>query len=101
MVILDNNGIHELAVDFFGCIGHVPVVDQLINIGWFPTTLKEPETCATLNMLRRFHTLNLQGRVPAYDFYNTLEVLSDGAGLKKLPVCELSDRTIGGELTVL
>ncbi|KAJ7719865.1 hypothetical protein B0H14DRAFT_2208895, partial [Mycena olivaceomarginata] len=31
--------------------------------------------------------LNLQGRVPAYDFYNTLEVLSDHAGM-----CDVPDR---------
>ncbi|KAJ7917979.1 hypothetical protein B0H13DRAFT_2231340 [Mycena leptocephala] len=85
LVVLENNGIHQVAVDFCGCIGHASVVDQLINIGWFPATVKEPETCATLNLLRRFHTLNLQGRVPAYDFYNALEVLSDQAGMRKVP----------------
>jgi hypothetical protein len=85
-VVLENNGIHELAVDFCGCMGATPVLDQLINIGWFPATVKEPETCATLSLLRCFHTLNLQGRVPVYDFYNTLEVLSDRAGMRDVPV---------------
>ncbi|KAJ7169308.1 hypothetical protein C8R43DRAFT_876185 [Mycena crocata] len=85
MVILDNNGIHELDVDLCGCIGAETAPDQLLNIGWFPATLKSPETCATLSLLRRFHTLNLQGRVPAYDFYNALEVLSDQAGMRDLP----------------
>ncbi|KAJ7833212.1 hypothetical protein B0H14DRAFT_3087705 [Mycena olivaceomarginata] len=84
-VVLENNGIHELLVDFCGCIGAPSVNDQLINIGWYPATVKEPETCATLSLLRRFHTLNLQGRVPAYDFYNALEVLSDRAGMRGLP----------------
>ncbi|KAJ7799706.1 hypothetical protein B0H14DRAFT_2387897, partial [Mycena olivaceomarginata] len=88
-VVLENNGIHELAVDFCGCMGSETVLDQLINIGWFPATVKEPETCATLSLLRRFHTLNLQGRVPVYDFYNTLEVLSDRAGMRDVPdLCE-------------
>ncbi|KAJ7029929.1 hypothetical protein C8F04DRAFT_1211870 [Mycena alexandri] len=84
-VVLDNNGIHELDVDFCGCIGCDSINHQLLNIGWFPATVKEPETCATLSLLRRFHTLNLQGRVPAYDFYNALEVLSDHAGMIELP----------------
>ncbi|KAJ7432065.1 hypothetical protein B0H11DRAFT_2165471 [Mycena galericulata] len=84
-VVLDNNAIHELKVDFCGCIGHPTVIDQLLNIGWFPATVKDPETCATLSLLRRFHTLNLQGRVPAYDFYNSLEVLSDRAGMREIP----------------
>ncbi|KAJ7490197.1 hypothetical protein B0H11DRAFT_2229118 [Mycena galericulata] len=84
-VILDNNAIHEINVDMCGCIGAPPVIDQLLNIGWFPATVKDPETCATLSLLRRFHTLNLQGRVPAYDFYNSLEVLSDRAGMRDVP----------------
>lgn len=87
MVILENNAIHTIKVDFCGCIGHASVIDQLINIGWFPATVKSPETCATLSLLRRFHTLNLQGRVPAYAFYNALEVLSDRAGMREVPVC--------------
>ncbi|KAJ7794870.1 hypothetical protein B0H14DRAFT_2276544, partial [Mycena olivaceomarginata] len=36
-------------------------------------------------LLRRFHKLNLQARVPAYDFYNTLVILTNAAGSKKLP----------------
>ncbi|KAJ7604326.1 hypothetical protein FB45DRAFT_769378 [Roridomyces roridus] len=85
MVLLDNNGIHQLHVDYCGCIGAPSVNDQLINVGWFPATVTAPETCATLSLLRRFHTLNLQARVAAYDFYSSLEVLTDGAGLLTLP----------------
>ncbi|KAJ7493725.1 hypothetical protein FB451DRAFT_1020879, partial [Mycena latifolia] len=88
-VVLDNNAIHELEVDFCGCR------DQLLNIGWFPATTKEPETAATLSLLRQFHALNLQGRVPAYDFYNALEGLSERAGLMEVPVrgiCQIEVR---------
>ncbi|KAJ7135064.1 hypothetical protein C8R43DRAFT_860264, partial [Mycena crocata] len=80
-VVIDNNAIHELAVDLCGCIRAASPIDQLLNIGSFPATVKEPETVATLSVLCCFHTLNLQGRVPAYDFYNALEVLSDRAGM--------------------
>ncbi|KAJ7225301.1 hypothetical protein GGX14DRAFT_556103 [Mycena pura] len=85
LVVLDNNGIHELAVDFCGCIGAPSIVAQLLNIGWFPATVKELETCATLSLLRRFHVLNLQARVTAYDFYNALVVSSDCARMRNLP----------------
>ncbi|KAJ6591797.1 hypothetical protein DFH09DRAFT_1306514 [Mycena vulgaris] len=84
-VVLDNNAIHEIKVDFCGCIGAPPLRNQLINIGWYPATVKEPETVTTLSLLRRFHTLNLQGRVPAYDFYNALVVLSEHAGMVEIP----------------
>ncbi|KAJ7078697.1 hypothetical protein B0H15DRAFT_954377 [Mycena belliarum] len=37
-VVLDNNAIHELQVDFCGCLGAPSVREQLLNIGWFPAT---------------------------------------------------------------
>ncbi|KAJ7494558.1 hypothetical protein B0H11DRAFT_1716969 [Mycena galericulata] len=84
-VVLHNNAIHVLDVDFCGCPGAVSEVDQLLNIGWYPATPKDPSTAATLSLLRRFHKLNLQARLPAYDFYNTLVILTNAAGLLKVP----------------
>ncbi|KAJ7030526.1 hypothetical protein C8F04DRAFT_1263825 [Mycena alexandri] len=74
-VVLDNNGIHELDVDFCGCIGCDSINHQLLNIGWFPAT----------------------GRVPAYDLYNALEVLSDHAGMIELPMCKRCGRGHDGK----
>ncbi|KAJ7624691.1 hypothetical protein FB45DRAFT_836724 [Roridomyces roridus] len=85
MVVLDNNGIHQLEIDFCGCVGAPSICDQLIDIGWYPATKTAPETCATLSLLKRFHTLNLQARVSAYDFYNSLEVVSERGGMQVVP----------------
>lgn len=85
-VVLHNNGLHIIDIDFCGCTSAPSEVDQLIDIGWYPATSKEPATAASLSLLRRFHKLNLQGRVPAYNFYNTLVQLTNTAGLRKLPV---------------
>ncbi|KAJ7761170.1 hypothetical protein DFH07DRAFT_957248 [Mycena maculata] len=84
-VVLHNNGIHVLDLDFCGCPGAPPERKQLLDIGWYPATPKNPSTAATLSLLRHFHKLNLQARLPAYDFYNTLVILTNAAGLKKLP----------------
>ncbi|KAJ7486367.1 hypothetical protein B0H11DRAFT_1721743 [Mycena galericulata] len=84
-VVLHDNAIHILDVDFCGCPGSPSEADQLFNIGWYPATPKEPSTAATLSLLRRFHKLNLQARLPAYDFYNTLVLLTNAAGLIKVP----------------
>ncbi|KAF8176874.1 hypothetical protein K438DRAFT_1588036 [Mycena galopus ATCC 62051] len=84
-VVLHNNGIHVIDVDFCGCSNAPKEVDQLLNIGWYPATSREPSTAASLSLLRRFHKLNLQARVPAYDFYNTLVQLTNAAGLNTLP----------------
>ncbi|KAJ7609963.1 hypothetical protein FB45DRAFT_982292 [Roridomyces roridus] len=85
MVVLDNNGIHQLEIDFCGCVGAPSICDQVIDIGWYPATKTAPETCATLSLLKRFHTLNLQARVSAYDFYNSLEVVSERGGMQVVP----------------
>ncbi|KAF7336029.1 CxC2 domain-containing protein [Mycena sanguinolenta] len=84
-VVLHNNGIHIIDIDFCGCSGAPSEVNQLLNVGWYPATSKEPSTAATLSLLRRFHKLNLQARVPGYDFYNSLVLLTNANGLKKLP----------------
>ncbi|KAJ7809582.1 hypothetical protein B0H14DRAFT_1497584, partial [Mycena olivaceomarginata] len=84
-VVLDNNGIHVIDIDFCSCPNSPSDVAQLLNIGWYPATFKNPSTAATLGLLRRFHTLNLQAQVPAYDFYNSLVLLTNGSELKTIP----------------
>jgi hypothetical protein len=85
-VVLHDNGIHVLDVDFCSCRGAPTEVQQLMNVGWYPATQEEPATAASLSLLRRFHLLNLQAKVAAYDFYNTLVLLRNGSGLRKPPV---------------
>jgi hypothetical protein len=85
-VVLHNNGIHSINVDFCCCPQAPSEVNQLLNVGWYPATQKDPSTAATLSLLRRFHKLNLQARLPAYDFYNTLVLLTNASGLKTVPV---------------
>ncbi|KAJ7895849.1 hypothetical protein B0H13DRAFT_1885371 [Mycena leptocephala] len=86
-VVLHNNGIHTIDIDFCSCPNAPSEVDQLLDIGWYLATSKEPSTAASLSLLRRFHKLNLQGHLPVYDFYNTLVLLTNTAGLQKLPNC--------------
>ncbi|KAJ7841679.1 hypothetical protein B0H13DRAFT_1910144 [Mycena leptocephala] len=84
-VVLHNNGIHTLTIQFCGCASAPRELDQLLDIGWYPATPKEPSTAATLSLLGRFHKLNLQAHLPAYNFYNVLVLLTNSAGLMKLP----------------
>lgn len=88
-VVLHDNGIHILDIDFCSCPGSPTEVEQLLNIGWYPATQEEPATAASLSLLRRFHVLNLQAKVAAYDFYNTLVLLRNGSGLNKPPVSRI------------
>ncbi|EIM79821.1 uncharacterized protein STEHIDRAFT_69036, partial [Stereum hirsutum FP-91666 SS1] len=43
-------------------------------------------TCATFEVLRNFHTMTLQGKISAFDYYHALALLTDGYGLEPLPV---------------
>lgn len=88
-VILDINGIHTANIDFCGCEGAPPPRDQLLEVGWWPATPREPQSAATMRLLRSFHVWNLQGHISPTDFYRGLEQLTCGDGLLSLPVCIL------------
>lgn len=90
-VVIHTNGIHTVQVHFCGCTDvdkHV----QLLRIGWYPATPLLPKTCATLDALRQFHFLNLQGKTTGYSYYRALEYMSDNTGLNPPPVSGLLPR---------
>ncbi|KAJ7068434.1 hypothetical protein C8F01DRAFT_1246940 [Mycena amicta] len=81
-VVLHHNGVHEVAVDFCGCERREDDFKQLLRAHWFPVTTGRPQTCATFQCLDAFHTLSLQAKTTAYDFYAALELRTNGHGLK-------------------
>ncbi|KAF7292129.1 CxC2 domain-containing protein [Mycena indigotica] len=81
-VIIADNGIHEVGVDFCGCQNSDPNYIQLLKAGYYPATTSSPRTCATFSCLDRFHYLSLRAKTTAYDYYSTLESLTDGLGIK-------------------
>lgn len=101
-VLFDLNGVHELHVDFCGCIPEeergeprdpnrppaLPVEPrkQLLRACWWPATVAMPNTCATFAVLRLFQILNCLGKLSAYDFLRGLEMCSNHDGLDKPPV---------------
>ncbi|KII88031.1 hypothetical protein PLICRDRAFT_112159, partial [Plicaturopsis crispa FD-325 SS-3] len=84
-LVIHVNGLHHVAVDFCECPGQAPPYVQLLRAGWWPATPLEPQTCATMDVLRHFQILNLQGKISAFDFYRALEKSTDGWGLTNLP----------------
>ncbi|KAF7331971.1 CxC2 domain-containing protein [Mycena kentingensis (nom. inval.)] len=82
-VVLDRNGIHKPAIDFCGCYHTTEAPHmQLLKAGLYPATLDSPRTCATLACLDFFQILSLQGKTTAYDFYASLETLTNAVGVK-------------------
>ncbi|KAF7310892.1 CxC2 domain-containing protein [Mycena chlorophos] len=82
-IAIHPNGIHQLSVDFCGChlrkdAFHV----QLLRRGWFPSTMAQPRTVATFAVLETLHGLALNAQTTPHNYYNTLEYLTDGSGIK-------------------
>ncbi|PBK82453.1 hypothetical protein ARMGADRAFT_1048623 [Armillaria gallica] len=75
--VLHVNGIHKVAVDFCACKLWVPDRIQCLHYGWFPATTHFPQTCATMAVLKHFHTQTLCGKVSMYEYYCGLIHLTD------------------------
>lgn len=83
-VVLHDNGIHRVHVDFCGCDRgeREEAYIQLLREGWYPATHERPQTAATFQVLDRFHLQTLQAKTTAYDFYTVLERLTGNTGVK-------------------
>jgi hypothetical protein len=99
-VIIDISGIHTIEVDFCGCDAALATPrEQLLEVGWWPSTPLEPQSAATMTVLRSFHIWNLQGQISPTDFYRGLEQMTNGDGLSRVPVCGSIDCCGCGMLT--
>jgi hypothetical protein len=88
--VLHTNGIHRINLVFCNCKVTPDMSEdektreynrQLLEVGWWPSTNTEPQSAATIKMLRLFHLLNLNGALAATEFYRSLEDLTDPEGL--------------------
>ncbi|KAF7324213.1 CxC2 domain-containing protein [Mycena kentingensis (nom. inval.)] len=83
-LVIHWNGIHDVGIDFCGCHVHgrhsFPL--QLLRARLYPATTERPQTCASLDCLDHFHASSLHTKCSAYDYYASLEYLTDGSGLK-------------------
>ncbi|KAG6835107.1 hypothetical protein H0H93_004796 [Arthromyces matolae] len=87
-VLLHTNGIHRLKLWFCGCNPNYTEYQQLLDAAWYPSTPLAPQTCATFALLRLFHATNLQGKISGFDFYRSIELLTDATrlmGSEKMP----------------
>lgn len=76
-VVLHTNGIHHVSVDYCGCstnadTNKLEVYQQLLRAEWYPATVLRPQTCASFELMKLFHLLNLEGKLSAFHFYKTI-----------------------------
>ncbi|KII83424.1 hypothetical protein PLICRDRAFT_180503 [Plicaturopsis crispa FD-325 SS-3] len=83
-VVLHTTGFQAVNIDFCACdnIGSAGSHrQQLLRRQWYPATHIDPQTCCTFRMLENFHMQTLQGKLSMYDYYSSLERLTDHTGL--------------------
>lgn len=93
-VVIDTNGMHAVNLQFCECDKihkNGTRLQQLMRYKLFPATLDRTTTCGTFRLLEQFHLLTLQSKINVYDFYLSLQKMSDNTGLSKQHVCILSD----------
>ncbi|KAL1658224.1 hypothetical protein GGF50DRAFT_67680 [Schizophyllum commune] len=84
--VIHTNGIHLVAVRFCGCGRGAPTHrQQLLRAGWWPGSIKNPQTAVTISCLRQFHKLNACGKISVYEYYRSVERLTDNTGTQSLP----------------
>lgn len=88
LVIIHSNGLHRVSVQFCGCTSSIESAKclDLLRAGWYPATLKEPQTCATFRVLEDFHLHNLVGHVTTHDFIGALDRKTNPLKVEKSPV---------------
>ncbi|KAI0054865.1 hypothetical protein BV25DRAFT_1922298 [Artomyces pyxidatus] len=83
-IIVDVDGIHRATVNFCGCRG-IPRRLQMLQAEWWPATPLDPQTGATIAVLRLFQRLKLESKITVYDFWNTLVAATDPMGKMGIP----------------
>ncbi|KAJ7289881.1 hypothetical protein C8J57DRAFT_1629130 [Mycena rebaudengoi] len=78
LVVIDTTGVHIVAMQ----VAHW---QQLMRVGWWPATVRDPQTCATFAVMRLFEMMSCLGKINGYDFLRSLELLTNGDGLSPPP----------------
>jgi CxC2 like cysteine cluster associated with KDZ transposases len=93
ITVLHVNGMHRVSIKFCSCPASFTPTRrvQLLRARLFPATVDKPQTCATFELLRHSHILQLQSSISAYNAYHTLERLTDNAGITNIKVRVMAD----------
>lgn len=89
--IIHTNGIHEVGLDYCGCgKSNQRHLIQLLRSRLFPATVVAPKSAATLDVLDIFDFLSYESKMSPFEFYYSLERLTDNTGMNTPNVCAVS-----------
>ena len=94
-VVIDRNGIHEVALDYCGCEGAKSAEIQLLRSSLYPVTSMNPKSAATFRVMKFFHLLSFESKCSGYEFYNTLSRYTNNIDVNSSRV---SAQNLGGNL---
>ena len=86
--VVDTNGHHTVTIRFCGCDRAAESgspVQQLLRRDLYPATHLEPHTAFTFRMMEHYHIQSLQGKISMYDYYESLERMTDNTGTHRVP----------------
>jgi hypothetical protein len=81
--VVHTNGIHAVDLAFCGCnemSEHGTQAQQLLRRRLFPATSTDPQTACTFALLKSAQLLSLQSKLSLYDYYISIEQLTDATG---------------------
>ncbi|KAF8989456.1 hypothetical protein BDZ89DRAFT_974704 [Hymenopellis radicata] len=75
MTLLHSTGVHTVPFRYCDCsrADGLHKWQQLLRTGWYPATTRQPQTCATLEVLDLFRRLKTMATVNVRDFVSVLE----------------------------
>ncbi|KAJ7026189.1 hypothetical protein C8F04DRAFT_1212668 [Mycena alexandri] len=82
-VIVHDHGVHKVGLDFCGCGRGGQKALQLLRAGLFPSTVINPRTAATFEVLDRFELLSYESKSSTFEFYHSLARETSNTGLKE------------------
>ncbi|KAJ7148837.1 hypothetical protein C8R46DRAFT_820135, partial [Mycena filopes] len=70
------------SLDYCGCGTGGPKTLQLLRAGLYPSTIINPRTAATFEVLDRFQILSYESKSSTYEFHHSLARETNNTGLK-------------------
>lgn len=77
LVIVDTSGFHRLQTRWCACRNHPAPRIQLLHMGLYPGTVKQPRTAFTFQLLEYYHVDAMECGATASNFCNKLRRLTD------------------------
>ena len=83
-MVLHTNGWHPVNIAYCQCNQATrpgTQIQQLLRYELYPATTGDPTTCATFRALEMYHILTLQSKITVYDYYLSMNNLTDNTGV--------------------